>query len=129
MDRTEPVERAATDDEAAHQASPNQQIRIQPGHALGNDKVALLLADQLMHNRNDVAGNREATERNMRAVGNGRDDLAHGFDFASHDRSLTLSAAHSRPPHRLALRSKEAIRQDARDKARFAPEFPVRIGT
>ena len=89
VDRPEPVERAAADDQAFHQACADQEIGVETGHALGNRQVALVLPDQFVGDRDHVAGDGKAAERDMRAVRDASDHLGRCLDFTSHDRSLT----------------------------------------
>jgi hypothetical protein len=90
-----------------HAPRADQQIGVQPGDALRDHKVALSLPDQLMGDRDDVARDGKAAERDMGAIGNAPDHLGRGSDFASHEKSLTLAAHVLAAALGIAIRSKE----------------------
>src|SRR3954464_9729765 len=79
-----------------------------------------------MHDRDDVAGNGEAAQRDMRARGNGPDHLAHGFDFASHDLMLNPFGRASWP-HAPLLEAKKGSGKIGRNRP-SGVKFPCAWG-
>jgi len=75
--------------EATHQPRSNQQVGVEPGHALRPTSSRFCWRIS-QHNCDDVRA-MASHPRDMRAVRNGATISLTRFDFASHDRRLTLS--------------------------------------
>ena len=68
LDQAELIERPSADNQAPHQTRPDQQVGVHAHDTLGQCEVFLLLADQLVDNRDDVARDRESAQRDLRPV-------------------------------------------------------------
>ena len=116
MNRAEPIQRAATHDQAAHQTLTNEQIRIETHDTLRQRQILLSLPDQFVCDYDIASVDGKAAQRDMRTVRDRLNNLCNRLHLVGHGPWSRLT--------RGLWKGEEAIRTGTRTQADL-PALPA----